>query len=205
MCTNTSFLTLLSSTWRFSTTSNLRWTTNNMPWNQSLEQTWIECRDNCHVFHTLCKDKITAKQRTARVAPAPWFFCYVFFFPLFFLGNSCPVTVWPYCCRHVAAVLMSSVKATFTNILEIILGQLGFRIWDINVLFRNSLKSSWESLFFVVLHYSSVVKTHAVKLVNVCKPPFNGWFKSPNFSRYNFRKKQNFRAKLWSIYGSLSK
>lgn len=83
-------------------------------------------QDNCHVFHTLCKDKITAKQRTARVAPARSFFCYVVFFP-FFCENSCPVTVWPYCCRHghIAAV-QSSVKVTFTNILETILDQLGF-------------------------------------------------------------------------------
>ena len=51
----------------------------------------------------------------------------------------------------------SSVKVTFKNIFETILDQLGFRICDINVL----------SLFVVVLHYSSLVKTHVVKSVNV--------------------------------------
>lgn len=115
---------------------------------------------------------------------------------LFFCENSCPVTVWPYCYRHghVAAV-QSSVKVTFTNILETILDQLGFE-YEISMFcpkMISNLAGNLCSLLCFIM--SSVVKTHAVKSVNVCKPLFNGWFKSPHFSTYNFRKEQNLRNK----------
>ena len=162
---------------RFCTTVNYRWTT----LESTLEQTRIECSKEL--------------SRILRVAPVPWFFCSVFTFPFpffsFFFGeNSCRKTLLLPSCHRCSEVLSEgNVCKYFGSNFR----SAEFRIWDINVLLKNSLKCSCESLFFVVL--SSVVKTHEVKSLNVCTPLFNGWFKSPHLSTYNFRKKQHFQNK----------
>ena len=72
------------------------------------------------------------------------------------------------------AAVQSSVKVAFTNILETILDQLGFE-YEISMFcpkMISNLAGNLCSLLYFIM--SSVVKTHAVKSVNVCKPLFNG-------------------------------
>ena len=151
------------------------------------KRTWIECtRQLSRISHSLQRqNNFKTKNWTCSARSMIFLLCVFLFFSC---ENRFLVTVWPYCCRHVAAVLKSSVKVTFKNILETFLDQLGFE-YEISMFCPEMVSNVAGNLCSLLCFIIVVLLKHAVKSANFCKP-FNGWFKSLNFSTNNFRKKQ---------------
>ena len=71
-----------------------------------------------------------------------------------------------------AAVLKSSVKVTFKNILETFLDQLGFE-YEISMFCPEMVSNVAGNLCSLLCFIIVVLLKHAVKSANFCKP-FNG-------------------------------